>query len=496
MIAQTDTTPFVGQHHAIIDIGSNVWQSAEAEKVAFLIDGDNYFRRLDQALRHARRTIWIVGWDFNPNLRLRPAGGNQAETIGALLRAAVDANPDLEVRILVWGMGPIYSGKTFRFFRKMDWNDHPRISLRFDLKHPIRASHHQKFVCVDDSIAFLGGMDLTARRWDDREHKAANPLRASPEGKRYGPVHDVQSMVSGAAAKMVGDIARRRWLKATGKAVEAGTTYAAPWPDDLLPALTHCPAAVALTEPSNWNSKGRRDAIRLTHDAIRAARKLVYIETQYLASFSVANTIAERLAEPDGPEIVVIVTRESHGFLEKVMMGNNRDRLIRRLKRADIHDRLRIMFPVVPDGTGGEQEVIIHSKTVIIDDYFIRIGSSNLNYRSEGLDTESDLAFEIAELEQRTAVSTFRYDLMAEHLGASIDVVETVMTETGSMVATIDRLNTGARGLRHFAVDIARGKTSSVFGTGLIDPKKPFWPLQKFRAGIGTLATRMLGGIF
>jgi phosphatidylserine/phosphatidylglycerophosphate/cardiolipin synthase-like enzyme len=481
--------------HSIIDAGINVWQTADADKVAFLIDGENYFRRLDQALRTAKRTVWIVGWDFNPDLRLRP-NDPQSETIGTLLRAAVDASPELDVRILVWGMGPIYSGKTLRFFRQMDWNAHPRISLRFDLKHPIRASHHQKFVCIDDSLAFLGGMDLTARRWDDREHKAVNPVRASPEGKTYGPVHDVQSMVSGAAAKMVGDIARRRWKKATGETIEPGVAVNAPWPEDLVPALTHCPAAVALTEPGNWGKKGRRDAIHLTHDAIRAARKLVYIETQYLASFGVAKTITDRLAEPDGPEIVVIVTRESHGFLEKVMMGNNRDRLIRRLKRADPHDRLRVMFPVVPDGQGGEQEVIIHSKTVIIDDYFVRIGSSNLNYRSEGLDTESDLAFETPDMDQRASVSSFRCDLLAEHLGSSLDVVETMMRESGSMVATIDRLNTGTRGLRHFTVDITHGKTSSVFGTGLIDPKKPFWPLQKFRAGLGTLATRVFGGIF
>jgi phosphatidylserine/phosphatidylglycerophosphate/cardiolipin synthase-like enzyme len=495
MIAQTDTTQFARPHGPIIDIESNAWQTAEADKVAFLIDGDNYFRRLDQALRTARHTVWIVGWDFNPNLRLRPADASKPETIGALLRAAVDANPDLEIRILVWGMGPIYSGKTFRFFRKMEWNDHPRITLKFDLKHPIRASHHQKFVCIDDAIAFLGGMDLTARRWDDREHKAVNALRASPDGKLYGPVHDVQSMVSGAAAKIVGDIARRRWAKATGETVEAGPIGNPPWPEDLWPALTHCPTAVALTEPRNPNGKGRRDAIRLTHAAIRAARKLVYIETQYLASFGVADTIAERLAEPEGPEIVVIVTRESHGFIEKLMMGNNRDRLIRRLKRADTYDRLRVMFPVVADGKGGEQEVIIHSKTVIVDDYFVRVGSSNLNYRSEGMDTESDLAFEITDLQQRAAVCAFRCDLMAEHLGASIEVVETMMVETGSMVATIDRLNTKARGLRHFAVDIAHGETTSVLGTGLFDPQKPFWPLQKLRAWVGTMATRMPGGI-
>ncbi len=35
-------------------------------------------------------------------------------------------------------------------------------------------------------------------------------------------------------------------------------------------------------------AQGPREAIRLTHDALMAARRTIYIETQYLASFGVA----------------------------------------------------------------------------------------------------------------------------------------------------------------------------------------------------------------
>ena len=38
--------------------------------------------------------------------------------------------------------------------------------------------------------------------------------------------------------------------------------------------------------------------------------------------------------------------------------------------------------------------VMVHSKVMIVDDRFLRVGSANLNNRSMGADTECDLAFE------------------------------------------------------------------------------------------------------
>ncbi|MFB9949497.1 phospholipase D-like domain-containing protein [Rhizobium puerariae] len=476
----------------IIRPGRNAWRSARAERLAFLIDGEDYFLRLDQVLRQAERTIFIIGWDFNPDILLRPRDPD-GETLGALLRKLVRDRPGLEIRILVWGMGPVYSGKSLRMFGRMEWSDHPRISLHFDFGHPLRASHHQKIVAIDDRTAFLGGIDLTARRWDDRGHAAANPLRRSPEGAPYGPLHDMQTIAAGEIARLIGDVARRRWKKATGETLAPlEIPGEKPWPSDLAPALTQCRTGLALTEPWKWKGRrGHREAIRLTHDALRAARHHLYIETQYLASFGVARTLARRLRRPDSPEIVVLVTRESHGFLEKLMMGHNRNRLIRRLKRADRYGRLRVFYAVVPDGEGGEQEIIVHSKVIVVDDRFVRVGSSNLNNRSEGLDTECDLAVEAHDQTGRQAILALRDDLLAEHLDADPADVARIIAETGSMLAAVDRLNVRPRGLRAFDVDPEKGETKSMMGTGIIDPKQPFWPVPLIRNGLRRLFSRL-----
>lgn len=489
----------VPQSKPIIKPGRTAWRSARADKVSVLVDGSDYFRRLDQVLRQAQRSIYIVGWDFSPDIKLRPEDPH-CMILGQLLRHLVDTKPELEVRLLVWGMGPVYSSKSLKMFSKMEWSDHPRISLKFDFDHPLRASHHQKIVVIDDRTAFVGGMDLTARRWDDRQHLADNPLRVSQDGTPYGAVHDVQAIVAGPPARLAGDVVRARWKRLTKedlRPVEV-TSGDNPWPEDLQPALTNCNTALALTEAWRWKGRrGHREAIRLTHAALRAAEHHLYIESQYLASFGVARTLAKRLKAHQGPEIIVIVTRESHGFMEQAMMGQNRNRLIRRLKRVDRHGRLKVCYAVTPDGQGGEKEVIVHSKVIIVDDRFIRVGSSNLNNRSEGLDTECDMAVETTTPEGRLAIEAIRNDLLAEHLDASPSEVAQVIKETGSMFAAFDRLNVNARGLRPFDVDAQQGDTDSLVGTGIFDPKQPFWPIRPMaklaRRSLVRLRRRLFG---
>jgi len=470
----------------IVRVGENAWRSALADEVAFMIDGAAYFDTLDEAFAAAKRSIWIIGWDFNADINLRPE--QPVAKLGDTLRSLVEAQPELEIRILVWAMGPIYSGKSLSLFSKAGWHDHPRIHLRFDARHAVRGSHHQKMVIVDDCLAFIGGIDLTAKRWDDSRHLPENPLRVTPAGEAYEPVHDLQAAVAGNAAQMIGDLARRRWVMATGEQIARHAPCNPIWPTSLTTDFGGCEIALARTEPGIRGRKSRKEAIRLTMDALAAARDSIYIETQYLASFRVGKLLEMRLREPDGPEIVVIVTRMSHGFLEKVMMGGNRDRLVRRLKRADRHDRLRVLYPVVADDEGRAHDILVHAKLIVVDDRFIRLGSSNLNNRSEGLDTESDIAIEAETGACRAAILSLRDRLMAEHMDASEQAVRTAVTRHASLRGAIEELNVKPRGLRELAVIVQTGKTEPVFGTELVDPKAPISPLSKLRSLGETLA--------
>ncbi|MFC3075248.1 phospholipase D-like domain-containing protein [Shinella pollutisoli] len=476
--------PDGGAYLSIVRPGRNAWRVANADRVGFLVDGQAYFRALEAAFAEARREIWIVGWDFNPDIRLRPEDP-ASPTLGETLLRLVQSRPELTIRVLIWAMGPVYSGKSLAMFRKRYWSSHPRILLAFDSGHPLRASHHQKFVVVDDRVAFVGGIDLTAKRWDTSDHAADDPRRTKPSGRSYGPVHDVQLALEGEAARLVGAVGRHRWALATGVDVPACDTPGTVGLNEADLAQSH--VAFARTEPAFRGREGASEAIELTLSALNAARRHIYIETQYFASQRVCRLLCERLAEPNGPEVVVVTTLSAHGTIERLVLGANRDRFLRRLARADRHGRLRAFYPVVPTADGGEREINVHSKLIVVDDAFVRIGSANLNHRSEGLDTELDAAIEARRPQERQAIRRLRDRLLAEHLGTVPDSFTAAVNAEGSLVAAVDALNGGARGLRPFPEAAGKGAVEAVPGTGIVDPVAPWWPLPAWAEAAAAL---------
>jgi phosphatidylserine/phosphatidylglycerophosphate/cardiolipin synthase-like enzyme len=464
----------------VFDHGRNCWCIERAERAAVLVDGATYFARLEHALRSARRSILIVGWDFDGRIRLRPDIGD-SPPLSDLLRSLVELHPELEIRILIWSIATLHApGETLPLIAGAEWQNHPRIDLRLDHEHPIYAAHHQKIVCIDDSLAFAGGMDLTVDRWDTQRHGADDPLRLTPDGSAYAPVHDLQMMAEGAAAQAIAEVARQRWRQATGEALAPVGRDASLWPADLEPDFVGTPIAIARTAPQWGDKPAIREVAALTMDMLRAARHSIYIEAQYFSSFVIGDLLARHLADPDGPEVVIVTSMTLPGAFERFVMGSNRDRLIRRMRRADRFDRLRVYHPVVP-AEGSDCAVMIHSKLIIVDDVLLRVGSSNLNNRSVGLDTECDLAIEATSAAERRSIEQLRASLLAEHLGVDPQSVAQALATEGSLVRVIETLNKGPRGLRPFEALATRGPARPLLGTGLLDPKRPFEPLWFLR---------------
>ena len=470
---------------AVLQPGRNCWRVAQATRAAVLIDADAYFARLDQALRAARRSILVLGWDLDAAIRLRPDAGDD-ERLGPLLRSLVEARPDLEIRILVWNLSTLHApSATLPMLFGEEWQKHPRIQLRLDADHPAYAAQHEKIIAIDDAIAFVGGIDLTVDRWDTSEHLAVDSRRRTPAGKAYGPIHDIQLLVEGEAARAVAECARDRWRQVTGEHVRPSPCGGDLWPADLRPDLMDVRVGVARTRPRWKGREAVEESAQLRYDAVAAARRSVYIEAQYLTDFRLGDIVAERLQEPDGPEFVMVVTRTMHGVVEGLIMNGNRRRLVRRLKRADRYDRLRVYHPVVP-GEDGECEVLIHAKILIVDDVFLRIGSSNLNNRSTGLDLECDLGIEANNPAARRSIAAIRERLLAEHLGVAPEAMAEACAAEQSMIRAIGRMNKGCRGLSDFDYQ-PKGPITPMPGTRLLDPRRPsplrslLWPRRRRR---------------
>lgn len=436
----------------ILREGRNCGRRARADRVAFLVDGAAYFAAFRAAALRAQRSITILGWDIHSRMRLvpgEPEDGLPAE-LGPFLNALLDRNRRLYVRILTWDFAMIYAvEREVLPLLNREWTRHRRLLFRMDSAHPLGASHHQKIVVVDDRLAFCGGIDLTMRRWDDTEHRPLDPRRVDPDGIPYAPFHDVQAVVDGAAARALGEVAAERWRRATGRVPARVRASGDPWPPGLAPDLVDVEVAISRTEPG-WRNVAERCEIRcLWEDAIAAARDSIYIEQQYFTAANVAEAIAARLAEPRGPDIVVVLPRVAHGWLEKTVLADQQARTIRKLRAADRYGRLCFYYPVLPgDAPEDERWVRVHSKVLVVDDRLVRVGSSNTSNRSMGVDTECDLAIEAEDDRTRAGIAAFRNRLLGEHLGRSPADVSAAIASEGRLLSAIELLDDGPRGFR------------------------------------------------
>ncbi|MEJ2545768.1 MAG: hypothetical protein P8Y99_17025, partial [Calditrichaceae bacterium] len=119
-------------------------------------------------------------------------------------------------------------------FNYEEWVRHNRLHFIMDKYHQPGACHHQKIVIVDDSLAFVGGFDLTKTRWDTRNHYPNDERRVDISGNSYQAFHDTQFMVQGPVVKDLVELFHHRWKIATGNILPAlnksfTNTY---WPDN------------------------------------------------------------------------------------------------------------------------------------------------------------------------------------------------------------------------------------------------------------------------
>ena len=56
----------------ILRPGRNCWRTVRARQLAFLVDGEEYFRAVREALLEAQRSIFILGWDIDSRQQLVP----------------------------------------------------------------------------------------------------------------------------------------------------------------------------------------------------------------------------------------------------------------------------------------------------------------------------------------------------------------------------------------------------------------------------------------
>ncbi|MBK5929470.1 phosphatidylserine/phosphatidylglycerophosphate/cardiolipin synthase [Halochromatium salexigens] len=432
--------------------GHNCWRVETASRVGLCVDGECYFSMLRQSLIAARRCIAIAAWDIHSRLELvRPDPGDGWPTaFGDLLTRLLDLRHELEIFILLWDYAPIYAlEREPLFFGEVPWHKdakkrHPRLHFILDDQHPLLGSQHQKLVLIDGALAWSGGFDISKWRWDSEAHRADEPRRRDPDGDPYPPFHDLQLLLDGAAARALGELFAERWARAGGgvpSVLQAQGSHHSvdtearsdPWPESLEPLLREQAIGIARTLPRFKEYAEVREVEQLYLDMIAAARELIYIENQYLTSRAVADALRCSLSRPEGPQILIILPRETGHWLEQHTMDLIRARLLNELQSVDQHGRLHCVYPDLP--ALGDDCLMVHAKLMITDDRVLRLGSSNLSNRSMGLDSECDLCL-IGESEAaRTQIQQLRRRLLGMFLWRSPEEVAHIEQDAGAVAS-------------------------------------------------------------
>ena len=453
----------------------SIWCHAKATRAHPVIDAAEYFEIIQAAMMNAKHRIMLIGWDFDTRIdlsRSRRKKGDPPKRLGDFILWLADQTPELEIKLLKWNFGALKMlGRGQTLVDVAKWAMHKQIQFKLDSAHPVGCSHHQKIVVIDDKMAACGGIDMTADRWDTRNHEDNDPRRRRPNGKLYGPWHDCTMLVEGEAASALASLSRARWEQAGGDPMEPCPADAvSPWPEFLKAEYEFVEMGIARTRAEYNEVCEIREIQQLFLEQIARAKKFIYAENQYFASPKIADAIAKRMAEADPPEIVIVNPLCADGWLEQKAMDSARVQLLRAIGKHDKQKRFCIYVPYTKMGV----PIYVHAKLMIVDDEILRIGSANMNNRSLGLDSECDIFIDTKRAGNEisgTAIKAQRVSLLAEHCGLSEEKVSQLLDEGMSMRRIIENVEGNGRRLRRLDLPELTDAEKAVAENAALDPE-------------------------
>ncbi|OJJ42490.1 hypothetical protein ASPZODRAFT_2119907 [Penicilliopsis zonata CBS 506.65] len=188
-------------------------------QVKFHIDGCAYFWAVSEALQAAKKSIWILGWWVSPEVYLRrPPSENEQYRLDRMLLAAAQRGVKINIIVFKEVTQVMYRQVSSKHTKNALEALHPNISVFRYPDHVQGASsllsstkslfqstmaggtaglgkisdetlstlfalaggptllwaHHEKLVLCDETLAFVGGIDLCYGRWDTVQHPIAD----------------------------------------------------------------------------------------------------------------------------------------------------------------------------------------------------------------------------------------------------------------------------------------------------------------------------------
>ena len=376
-----------------------------------LIHGRTYFDRLVNEVEalHEGDHLFFTDWRGDPDERMRDEGPTIVELFAAAAKRGV------VVKGLLWRS----------HVDKLAYSEEENRSLGDDiaaaggevlLDQRIRrgGSHHQKLVIIrhpdepERDIAFAGGIDLCHSRRDDADHHGdPQPIAMASAYGKNPPWHDVQLALRGPVVGALDLTFRERWTdkvpldqhgpistiedKLRGADLHADKLPPQPpdppecGPHDIQVLRTY----PAMRPPYGFARLGEQSIARGYTKAIKRARRLIYLEDQYLWSKEVAQLFADALNDNQDLHLVAVVPRHPDVDGRFALPPNQvgREEAIQ-LCRMAAPDRVHVFDVENHAGT----PVYVHAKVCVVDDVWASTGSDNFNRRSWTHDSELSCA--------------------------------------------------------------------------------------------------------
>ncbi|KAM4887513.1 phospholipase D1 isoform 2-T3 [Thomomys bottae] len=138
------------------------------------VNAKGYFEDVANAMEEASEEIFITDWWLSPEIFLkRPVVEGNRWRLDCILKRK--AQQGVRIFIMLYKEVELALGINSDYSKKALMRLHPNIKV---MRHPDHVSssvylwaHHEKLVIIDQSIAFVGGIDLAYGRWDDHEHR-------------------------------------------------------------------------------------------------------------------------------------------------------------------------------------------------------------------------------------------------------------------------------------------------------------------------------------
>jgi cardiolipin synthase len=327
----------------------------DGNSVEVLINGEQAYPAMLDAIENAEKFLDMSSYIFDTH----SCGQRFANALIAAAQRGV------EVRVLVDAMGEMY---TMPRARRLFKGTKVRFALFLPFSLSQRGLHvnlrnHRKILIVDGKVGFTGGMNISTR------HNVHNP------GKRK-PVADIHFRFNGPVVGHMQAAFMEDWHFATGESMNART-----YPDPVPDGESLCRGVSA--GPNEDFEK----LLWIVAGALTCARSRVCIMTPYFV--------------PDQTMIAALCGAALRGVkVEIILPEENNLPFVAGASRANFEELLRYGIEIMY-----QPGHFVHSKLLLMDEYYALVGSANMDARSQRLNFEFNV--EIYDIETNNSLRAY-----------------------------------------------------------------------------------------